>query len=135
MSKLIAVRIPDDVIQFIDGVKGKRSAVIVEALKAYFYCGAGQPAPRGRNADTRVTGADERRPAQRSGNGAAVPVLQKAKSGKKHVHPVQPVRDELAGRRDAPAKLPEPKPSGGKVGGCPHGKRNEAYCRYVGGGC
>lgn len=43
MSKLIAVRIPDDVLQFIDGVKGKRSAVIVEALKAYFYRGAGQP--------------------------------------------------------------------------------------------
>jgi hypothetical protein len=43
MSKLIAVRIPDDVLQFIDGVKGKRSAVIIAALSSYFYRGAGRP--------------------------------------------------------------------------------------------
>ena len=36
--------------------------------------------------------------AERSGNGAAVPVLPKTKSSEKRLHSVQPVREKLAER-------------------------------------
>ena len=101
MSKLIALRIPDDVLAFVDGVKGKRSAVIVEALKAYFYRGAGQPpqpTQEETDADIRRAGANEAGTTQRTRHRAPVPVLQSATSETQRLHPVQSVREELAGR-------------------------------------
>jgi hypothetical protein len=43
MSKLIALRIPDDLLERLDCIKGKRSAVIVQILSASLYRGSGTP--------------------------------------------------------------------------------------------
>lgn len=85
--------------------------------------------------DGKGTGSGPGRAAERSGGGASVPVLSKAKGSAKHVHAVQPVRGKLAGRRDGVAGLPQPRSTSLSVGSCPHGNRNEAYCRAKGGGC
>src|SRR5580704_9675519 len=84
------------------------------------------------------SGIDEqhaRRAVGGSGNGTALPVLPNPKSEPVNVHPVQPVRGKLAGRRDAPTRLPQSRPASLPVGSCPHGKRNVAYCRATKGGC
>ena len=52
---------------------------------------------------------DTRRADERSGNGAGLPVLPKAQSEPERLHPVQPLRRELAGLGDGPAQLPDRK--------------------------
>ena len=78
---------------------------------------------------------DARRANERSGNGTRLPILQQAQSKPERLHPVQPLRGELAGLGDESAQLPQPGPASCKAGSCPHGKRNAAYCRQLGGGC
>jgi len=68
------------------------------------------------------------------GYGTSVSVVPKAKGEAKRLHSLQPMRDELAGRRASFEGLPEPKPGGGKIG-CPHGCYSIEVCRKVGGGC
>jgi len=85
--------------------------------------------------DTRGTAVDATGGDGRIGNGAAVPILRKAKGKPEQLHPVQRLRSELAGGGDAPAGLPQPRTTGSPFEKCPHGKLNAAYCRATGGGC
>ena len=87
------------------------------------------------NADIRGSGTEPAGPTQRSGNGASVSVLPQAEGKPKRLHPVQPVRSELAGGGNEPTKLPEHGPASCAKGSCPHGKLNAAYCRATGGIC
>jgi hypothetical protein len=51
---------------------------------------------RWNDTDVRRTGTAEAGPIERKGNCASVPALRKAKSAAKRLHPVQPLRNELA---------------------------------------
>src|SRR5580658_1208995 len=87
------------------------------------------------HANNRGSGSEPARPAERTRDRAAVPVLPKAKGSAKRLHPLQSVRGELAGGGDAPARLPEQRSARSSLEKCPHGKLNAAYCQATGGGC
>lgn len=52
------------------------------------------------NVDVRAAGAIEAESQERSGNGTRLPVVRKTKSKAQRLHPVQPMRDKLAGGRE-----------------------------------
>jgi hypothetical protein len=88
-----------------------------------------------KDADTGRAGSDAAGSDERTGNGAAMPVLRKGKGSKERLHPLPAVRDKLVVGGDGPAGLPESRPSRSASEKCPHGKLNAAYCRATGGGC
>ena len=92
--------------------------------------------PRGSNGTgSSKTPISQRSSHKRSGDDAAVPLVRPAKSPAKRLHPVPPVRGELAERGDALPGLPVERPPLGANQKCPHGERNAAYCRAIGGEC
>jgi len=110
-----------------------KACAAVAGLTLETYCIAQLEAG---NADNRGSGTEPARSFERSGNHASVPVVRSAKGSKKRLHPMQPVREELASGGNGPAQLSEPQPGSGKIGSCPHdAKRTEAFCRLIGGGC
>ena len=88
-----------------------------------------------KDADTGRAGSDAAVSDERTGNGAAMPVLRKGKGSKERLYLLPAVRDKLVVGGDGPAGLPESRPSRSASEKCPHGKLNAAYCRATGGGC
>src|SRR6185437_5804605 len=123
---LISLRIQDELMVEIDRLAESdgrsRNSFIVRALEGMYGNG-------------RVDGSESGSSVGGGGDGTGVSVVRKAEGDKKLLHPVQPLRGELAGRGDAPAQLPPAGPASSSPGSCPHGKRNAAYCRATGGGC
>lgn len=133
-TKHVTVRLHEDVVAEIDRysrkVKRSRSYLIEACLQEIYGT---------QSADVDGSASIGN---QRSRNGAAMPVVQSATSPKEQLHPVQPMRDKLAGVGDASPKLPQPQPSGSQVkpersttDKCPHGKLSVTYCQLTGGGC
>lgn len=124
---LISLRIPDDLLAAVDGLAQSdgrsRNSFVVRTLRGAIH---GNGRIDEQHASATPSG---------SGHRTELPVLPEAKGRKKQLHPVQPLRRELAGRRDAPAELPQRGSEGGSPDRCPHGKLNEAYCRAIQGGC
>lgn len=89
------------------------------------------------NDDARGAGRGSEGKTGGAGKPDSVPVLRTAEGAKKHLRPVQSVRDKLAGRGDAPAQLSEPESVGVPVGSdaCPHGAKNRFICAAHGGPC
>ena len=125
-----AIRLPLEIANAVKAraVEERRSVswVIVECCREVLL---------GDDADGRAKGTVEEGDARREGDGTAVPILRNAKGGKKRLYPVQSVRRELAQRGNEPSGVSGTRPASSAAGSCPHGKRNEAYCRYIGGGC
>src|ERR1700759_2306847 len=125
-TKHTTLRLPVDLLGMIDqeaATESRSRAKVIELRlrRSYGHVSVDEP--------------DKRAAVEGSGDGANVSVLRKPKGAEKRLHPVQPVRSELAGGRDAPAGLPEPRPASSANGKCPHGKFNQAYCKATGGGC
>jgi predicted transcriptional regulator len=99
MSKLISIRIADDLIARLDAFAGarERSRTVSEAVRRMLD-GA---------TDRRAEGRTEAAEVGRAGERAAVPVMRESASTTERLHPVQSVRNKLAGRR-GPGQGPAP---------------------------
>ena len=128
----VPVRMPQELVEAIDiravRENRKRSQVIVMVLGEVFGVGTKNDAVRG-------SGGDASGSPKRSRDRASLPVLQATAGESVNVHQVQSVRSELAGRGNAPAGLLESRPPRSPSEKCPHGNRNAAYCRAIGGEC
>src|SRR6185437_16704766 len=93
---LISLRIQDELMVEIDRLAESdgrsRNSFIVRALEGMYGNG-------------RVDGSESGSSVGGGGDGTGVSVVRKAEGDKKLLHPVQPLRGELAGRGDAPAQL------------------------------
>lgn len=120
-------------------VTSLKQAALASGMTLRDYCLAKLGGCNGRDAERndvgRVHGTDSGRAASGKGNRAELSVLPKTEGGKKQLHPLQSLRSELAGQRDAVPGLSGTRPASSSSGSCPHGKRNEAYCRAIKGGC
>jgi len=128
MGQLNLRAIPDDLIRLLK-VKAAENGVTLkdECLDIIRkHCGVID----GRaSSDVRPNG-HERPDQQRSRDGAKLPVLPNAEGEPERLHPVQSVRDQLAGQRASSVRILRPQP-----GSCPHGYPNTQVCRNLKGGC
>ena len=123
---LISLRIPDELLARIDAEaksdrRSRNQTILLKLEASHGHSGVDE-----HDKGAKVGGGR---------NGAGLPVLPKAKSSEKRLHPLQSVRGELAGGRDAPSRVSEPRSQSVSLGICPHGKLNQAYCHAIGGGC
>jgi predicted transcriptional regulator len=135
----ITVRLPIETVARVDAealrLKRSRSWVIAWILSDVELFHKEAVNGSSKDADTGRAGSDAAGSDERTGNGAAMPVLRKGKGSKERLHPLPAVRDKLVVGGDGPAGLPESRPSRSASEKCPHGKLNAAYCRATGGGC
>jgi predicted transcriptional regulator len=93
------LRVPTDVMEAIDALTRERGCsraeVVIEAMREKT-----ERINHGTANSTTGAGRSEEGKAGGSGNGTTLPVLREAKSQAKRLHPMQSVRDELAGRRE-----------------------------------
>jgi len=132
---VISIRVSEEWLAMVDAEAGlrkwSRNAAIVNILWQVLGGDHGVVAGDGGSEGEGAAGGKGGRGTGRS----SVPVLQKAKKPAKHMHPVHPVRDQLAPGGDGSPELSGKRPPSCTPGSCPHGKPHQAFCRAVGGGC
>lgn len=103
-SKIVGVRIPLDLLAKLP--KGNRNAAIVDAIREKYQPQETESHERTNKGTDGVSG---RKP-KRNRHGSAVPILRDTASAPERLHALQPVRDELAGRR-GPIARPQGEPT------------------------
>ncbi len=137
-TKHITLRLPAGLVDYIDAIAKRehRSRTQEIALRLSKSSGGTYGRPERQQDSPTADVADQGRAPGRSRNRTSVSVLPEASSDQEHVHPLQPLRNELdarSGRKQAPTRKPATEGHAGRVGEvgkrCPHGWMNAYVCQ------